>query len=56
MKIPEHIYTSIVIKLNKIKNKIENENKSEAISGINSLLDEFDKFETNGQVSKRTIK
>jgi hypothetical protein len=56
MKIPEHILTSIVLKLNKIKNMIENENKTEAIFGIDSLLDEFKKFEANGQVSKGTVK
>lgn len=56
MKLPEHVLTSIILKLNKIKTMIEDEKNADAISGINTLLDEFDKFEENGQISKRTVK
>ena len=45
MNLPEHILPSIVLKLHKIKTLIEDEKNADAISEINSLLDEFDKFE-----------
>tara|TARA_R110000868_G_scaffold316969_1_gene577835 strand:+ start:952 stop:1122 length:171 start_codon:yes stop_codon:yes gene_type:complete len=56
MKITEHITTSILLKLKNIKNQIENNQNEEALSGVNSILENLDRFESNGPDSKTKAK
>tara|TARA_X000001382_G_scaffold128980_2_gene119908 strand:- start:623 stop:793 length:171 start_codon:yes stop_codon:yes gene_type:complete len=56
MKITEHMTTSILLKLKLIKQQLENNEKEEALSGVNSILDNIDRFESNGPDSKSKAK
>ena len=56
MKITEHMTTSILLKLKLIKKQLENNEKEEALSGVNSILENLDRFESNGPDSKSKVK
>jgi hypothetical protein len=56
MKITEHMTTSILLKLKLIKQQLENNEKEEALSGVNSILENIDRFESNGPDSKSKAK
>tara|TARA_R110000744_G_scaffold37879_2_gene86596 strand:- start:2518 stop:2688 length:171 start_codon:yes stop_codon:yes gene_type:complete len=56
MKIQEHMITSIVLKLENIKTQIENKDNEGAISGIDLLLRNLNRFETNESDSKKKAK
>ena len=48
--------TSILLKLKLIKQQLENNEKEEALSGVNSILENIDRFENNGPDSKSKAK
>jgi len=48
--------TSILLKLEQIKKQLENNEKEEALSGVNSILENIDRFESNGPESKKKDK
>lgn len=59
MEIPEHILTSIVLKLEKIKKDIADGEKQKAILNIDILLENIETIEilkTNGPKIKKTSK
>lgn len=59
MEIPEHILTSIVLKLEKIKKDIADDEKQKAILNIDILLENIETIEilkTNGPKIKKTSK
>ena len=56
MKITEHMITTILLKLKLIKKQLENNEKEEALSGVNSILENIDRFGTNGPDSKSKAK
>jgi len=56
MKITEHMITTILLKLKVIKKQLENNEKEEALSGVNSILENLDRFGSNGPESKSKAK
>tara|TARA_R110002153_G_scaffold138716_1_gene289283 strand:- start:99 stop:278 length:180 start_codon:yes stop_codon:yes gene_type:complete len=59
MEIPEHILTTIVLKLEKIKKEIADDDKQKAILSIDLLLENVNSIEilkTNGPKIKKTSK
>jgi|TARA_R110000787_G_scaffold90175_2_gene190665 hypothetical protein len=56
MKITEHITTTILLKLKLIKKQLENNEKEEALSGVNSIIENIDRFGSNGPESKSKAK
>lgn len=48
--------THILLKLKYIKKQLENNEKEEALSGVNSILENIDRFESNGPDSKSEVK
>lgn len=59
MEIPEHILTTIVLKLEKIKKEIADDDKQKAILSIDLLLENVNSIEvikTDGQKSKKISK
>ena len=56
MKITEHMTTTILLKLKLIKKQLENNEKEEALSGVNSIIENIDRFGSNGPDSKSKVK
>jgi len=59
MEIPEHILTTIVLKLEKIKKEIDDDDKQKAILSIDLLLENVNSIEvikTDGQKGKKPSK
>tara|TARA_R110000796_G_scaffold131052_2_gene246685 strand:+ start:1018 stop:1197 length:180 start_codon:yes stop_codon:yes gene_type:complete len=59
MEIPEHILTTIVLKLEKIKKEIADDDKQKAILSIDLLLENVNSIEvikTDGQKGKKPSK
>lgn len=59
MEIPEHILTTIVLKLEKIKKEIADDDKQKAILSIDLLLENVNSIEvikTDGQKGKKSSK
>lgn len=45
MKIQDHIITTIILKLEKIKTQIEDGDKSDAIANIDCLIEDLERFD-----------
>ena len=56
MKITEHMTTTILLKLKVIKKQLENNEKEEALSGVNYIIENIDRFGSNGSDSKSKVK
>ncbi len=48
--------TSILLKLKLIKQNLEDGKKEEALSGVDSILENLDRFGSNGPGSKSKVK
>jgi len=56
MKITEHMTTTILLKLKLIKKQLENNEKEEALFGVNSIIENIDRFGNDGPDSKSKVK
>ncbi len=48
--------TTILLKLKLVKKQLENNEKEEALSGVNSILENIDRFGNDGPDSKSKVK